>query len=127
MPHKPKSPNVKTPKAPKPWDIRPKGAKGSTTADEVYRAVGMALTSWESIEVVLADIFTIFVGAPLTVVPHAPATMAYGSIIGFRSRASMIEAAASGFFQACDGNDALDGFGRKSLRHKQFPITRDPS
>jgi hypothetical protein len=46
-------------------------------------------------------------------------------LIGFASVATTESREAS--YRACDGNDALDGFGRKNHAAKQFPITRDPS
>src|SRR5260370_41872799 len=63
---------------------------------------------------------------------HSKATILFRKIrntdpvlIGFASVATTETREAS--YRARDGNDGLDGFGRKSLRHKQFPITRDPS
>jgi hypothetical protein len=99
-PRKPKPPSLKvpTPKQPKPWDIRPKHTTGDGTADDVFRAVGMALTRWEFVEVALADIFTIFIGAPEISPPSEPAVRAYGSIPGFKSRVDMVDAAGEAFF-----------------------------
>lgn len=90
----------KTPKSPKPWDPRPKAARGSPTSDEVYRAVGMALTSWEYLENALANIYTAFLGVLDVPIENAPAVRAYGSIVGFQNRAAMIEAASEAFFHA---------------------------
>jgi hypothetical protein len=97
-PRKPKPQKNSTPPIRKAWDIRPKSAKGSATADDIYRAVGMALTSWEYVENALADAFTLFVGAPEESPPRVPALRAYGAIVGFQSRAAMLDAAGEAFF-----------------------------
>jgi hypothetical protein len=94
---------VKLPTPPKPWDIRPKAVTGSADSNAVYRAVGMALTSWEFIETALADIFSVVVGeAAIGFIPRTPASMAYGTIVGFGGRADMLDAAARGFFRLSD-------------------------
>jgi hypothetical protein len=82
-----------------PWDIRPRSADGSATADEVYRAIGMALTSWEYAENALADVFALFVGAREIIPPREPAVRAYGVIAGFKTRLDMVQAAAESYFQ----------------------------
>jgi hypothetical protein len=63
----------------------------------------MALTSWEFIETALADIFSVVVGeAAIGFIPRTPASMAYGTIVGFGGRADMLDAAARGFFRLSD-------------------------
>lgn len=89
-------PSHKTPKPPKPWDRRPPSERGSETADEIYRAVGMTLTSWERVESGLAHIFALIIYPSLS--SDTPALRAYGSVSNFASRMEMIEAAAEAFF-----------------------------
>jgi hypothetical protein len=87
----------KTPPKAQPWDIRPKPERGSANSDDVYRAVGMALTSWEYVENAVADIFVSVVGDPFESANKSPATRAYGAVTNFNSRADMVEAAAYAF------------------------------
>lgn len=57
----------------------------------------MALTSWEYIELALADMFTLFIGAPEVSPPRDPAVRAYGSVASFNSRADMVDAAGEAY------------------------------
>lgn len=87
---------------PNPWDIPPATKVGNVNPDEIYVEVGKALSKWEMLEDALAWMFSELVGAPSNAYPHdfdpTPAERAYGSIVGFRSRLNMIEAAAAGYF-----------------------------
>lgn len=87
-----------TPKTLKPWDIR-SASKGSDTSNELYMAVGRALSAWEGVENALADAFTLLIGAREIVPPVVPAVRAYGAVAGFSGRADMLQAAAEGFFE----------------------------
>jgi len=82
-----------------PWDVPPKPSHAPDHRDELYAAVGKALSSWELIERALAEIFSLFVGAPVMgYMLDEPAIRAYGSVISFNGRAEMLAAAAVGYF-----------------------------
>jgi hypothetical protein len=72
-----------------PWDVFPREAHGDDDADQIYLAVGWALSKWESFESVLANLFRYVVNADFD-----SAAAAYGSIISSQSRLEAILAAA---------------------------------
>jgi hypothetical protein len=80
-----------------PWDVAPWPDQGNETADEIFRAVGEALSSWELIEQGIATIFTVVtVGGYYAA--SEPAIRAYGSVANSRSRVQMVRAAAESWF-----------------------------
>ena len=84
-----------TPPQPNPWDVPPLPLTGSPTEEAVYLAIGRALTGWERMEGVLTNIFGTLAE------PYGDglvARRAYGSVLTFRGRSEMIEAAAEAFF-----------------------------
>jgi hypothetical protein len=91
---------------PNPWDIPPWPKTGSETAEEVYTAIGRALTSWEWAEQGLANIFAVLTGV-LDVLPISPAVQAYGAVTSFTFHITMVEKAAD-FLFASDSNDELN-------------------
>ncbi|MHB8268236.1 hypothetical protein [Bradyrhizobium sp.] len=100
---KPKKPP--TPKTSKPWDIRPTQPTGSPSDDDVYLAVGKALTAWEGIEIRLSEMYLLFIGRYYSNPkeyrqPVIAALRAYGSITNFTTRAEMVESAADSFFHS---------------------------
>jgi hypothetical protein len=105
-PHKtPKRPKpAKTPTIPelKPWDIRRLSPTGSATAEEVYQAVGHALSKWEFAETQFSDLYLCFIdayyGRPYGISPRRAALRAYGSVVSFASRAEIVETAGKVFF-----------------------------
>jgi hypothetical protein len=78
----------------KPWDIPVPGAE-DPTPDPVYLAVGKALSAWEELEVEVAGLFAIFIGAPRT---SLEAYAAYASALGFSGRSGLVEKASDQFF-----------------------------
>src|SRR5437016_4893458 len=87
---------------PNPWDIPPIPETANADPDDIFRAVGGALSGWESVEHTLADIFTLLVEAKPPPVPFdimTPAARAYGSVVSFQARSAMVEAAARVFFR----------------------------
>jgi hypothetical protein len=97
-PRKPKPP---TPKASNPWDIPERPTTPTKDPNDIFRAIGDALSSWESVEHYTAMIFTLLVAEnpPKLPLPHSgPAVRAYGSVVSFQARAAMVEAAARAFF-----------------------------
>lgn len=90
---KPKKPPTQP--QPKPWHVPTPPKKGDATKEEVFVAIGGALSAWESLESWLSHIFGELVAPnddPLA------ARRAYGSILTFRGRKEMIEAAAKAVF-----------------------------
>ena len=81
-----------------PWDTPPRAEVGDTHADAIYIAVGHALSEWEHLESALGQLFAFLVGAEIVYPNNEPAMRAYGSVISFQGRASMLEEAAAGYF-----------------------------
>lgn len=79
----------KPPEAPKPWHVLPILAQGDAEAGPLYTAVGKALTQWERMDQVQANMFGILVGSRL-----GAATLAYGTISASSTRGGMVLAAA---------------------------------
>ena len=91
-----RSPKEGTPNEPKPWALLGYRSCGDGSVEPIYAAVGKALSQWEELENRLASLFAFFVGD----VPgdDAPAVRAYGTVISFRSRCGMVNAAARAYF-----------------------------
>lgn len=90
---------------PNPWDRPPKATSANADQNDIFRAVGQALSAWESVEHYIARIFAVLVAEKISGPPYAtsadgssPAARAYGSVISFQGRATMVEAAANAFF-----------------------------
>lgn len=82
-----------------PWDIPAKPTHSSDSRDDLYVAVGRALSSWDGIESILAEIFSLFLGTPVSSNPlQEPGIRAFGSVVSFNGRAEMLEAAARAYF-----------------------------
>ncbi|MDW3206837.1 MAG: hypothetical protein R8L07_14970 [Alphaproteobacteria bacterium] len=92
MGSKPKKPP--TPKTVHAWDAPPPPRDGDPDKETVFQAVGEALSAWEGLEEQFAGIFATLMN------PDHPlaAKRAYGSVMSFRGRAELIEAAASAQF-----------------------------
>jgi hypothetical protein len=79
-----------------PWDPAPYPEQGEADVDHLFIAIGRALTEWELFEEALSWTFAILVtGRPGT--PSLPAIHAYGTIVAFRGRSEMVEAAARSY------------------------------
>lgn len=80
-----------------PWE-RPKHlpTHGDLERNTTYLAVGRALSHWERFEAYLALIFTETIGLRPT--QDICAVRAYGSVMSFKARADMIDAATQAFF-----------------------------
>ena len=83
-----------------PWDVPAKPTHAPDRSDEIYAAVGRALSNWDEVELALAEIFSIFTGTPIFGDRpfEEPAIRAYGSVISFNGRTEMLEAASRGYF-----------------------------
>ena len=77
-----------------PWDIPPLPKKGDASKSSTYEAVGLALSNWEFFEFDLGLMFITLLRADEGVA----ARRAYGSIVTFRGRLELIEAAAEAYF-----------------------------
>jgi hypothetical protein len=83
---------------PLPWDVPPKPTTGEF-GDEIYIAVGQALSNRELVERELGEIFSIFIGMPIGIAPSVePVMRAYGAVANFSGRTEMLEAASKAFF-----------------------------
>lgn len=90
MNDKPKKAKVRNPPEPaKPWDIAPILEQGDPDPTRLWTAVGMALTAWEKLDQVQANLFGLLVGSRM-----GAASEAYGTIIASASRATISKAAA---------------------------------
>jgi hypothetical protein len=95
----------------KPWDSIPKIApSGDAHEDDIHRAVGRALTSWEFVEEELGELFAIAVNADMAAPRRAPAVRAYGAVPTARGRADMLEAAAEAYFDVSPNPALQSGF-----------------
>lgn len=100
---------------PKTWRMLPRPERGAATEDELYTAVGAALSTWELVEEGLAEIFATFVGSPEAGPGsgHDPAIRAFGSVLTFKGRQEMVAAAKQAFFWRAELDDDLSNqFGR---------------
>lgn len=68
---------------------------GDWSEAKLYESVGRALTKWEAFEIELSTLFASLLGPSLDL---TPAQRAYGSVISFQGRLSMVKAAAEAFF-----------------------------
>ena len=71
------------------WQRRPGREHGDQDGNLIYNAVGVALSSWDSVECTFSDFFGIMVGSR-----SEAATRAYGTIISNGGKISAIAAAA---------------------------------
>jgi hypothetical protein len=75
-----------------PWDERPWAQQGNKNHDEIFTAVGSALSDWELLEQSIAAVFTLVtVGSYYA--PSTPALRAYSSVISSNNRIQMVRAA----------------------------------
>jgi hypothetical protein len=77
--------------------VGPRSARQRTAR---LAAVGRALTEREHVEWALGQLFAFLVGAQIGYPNNEPAMRAYGSVVSFQGRASMLEEAAAGYFDA---------------------------
>lgn len=77
------------PEDPSPWDVAPLLPKGDDDPTLLWTAVGRALTAWEKLDGVQADIFGVLVGSR-----GGAAVAAYGTIQSTASRTEMVGVAA---------------------------------
>lgn len=83
----------------KPWEIRDPSPQGDADENNIFNAVGRALTEWENIESECARLFAVFVSAHQRRSYYAPAVRAYGSVVSFKSKGEMLRLAAEAYFK----------------------------
>src|SRR5438093_592088 len=86
----------------KPWDIPPIPKRGDSEENITFESVGRALTGWEIFEIELSRLFSSLTGTGDGTIASI---RAYGSVLTFRGRAEMIEAAASVHFSLLPDKD----------------------
>jgi hypothetical protein len=90
-----------------PWDIPPRRAHGDIDENTLFAAIGRALTEWEQVEAACAEIFAVLVSVSRKSSHQAPAIRAYGTVISFRSRCEMLQAAATAYFHTRKNKEAI--------------------
>ena len=78
-----------------PSGIPPLPTTGNPRINTTFASVGRALTTWEGFEVQLANVFAAICGAPDDTMS---AIRAYGSVVSFKGRSTMLKAAAEAYF-----------------------------
>lgn len=86
-----------------PWP-----AEGEANPDILYRAVGEALTCWETVEQALAQIFAFVTSNDAELDRSRPAIRAYGMITGAHQRISMTRSAIESWFHQHSSLSGLD-------------------
>jgi len=76
----------------KPWDTTPWPEEGNSGHDELFLAVGRALSNWELVESAIAGLFTIVTVGSYHA-PTAPAIRAYSTVTSATNRIQMVRAA----------------------------------
>src|SRR5271169_5894470 len=75
-----------------PWDDRPWAEDGNKSENDVFIAVGKALSHWELFEQSIASLFTLVtVGSYYA--PSVPTLRAYSSVVSSGNRVRMVQAA----------------------------------
>lgn len=82
------------PKELKPWDQRPWPQAGHPNSQEIYAAVGEAISQWERYEGNLSLLFAALVSKS----DNLPARRAYNAVRTFEARIEMLRAASTAFF-----------------------------
>jgi hypothetical protein len=78
----------------KPWEIRDPSPLGDSDENQIFNAVGRALTEWEEVENACARLFALIVSANQRRTYHAPAVRAYGCIASVPTKCEMLRLAA---------------------------------
>lgn len=100
-----------------PWDNQPWAERGENSENDVYVAVGKALSHWELLEQAIAGLFTLVtVGSYYA--PSAPTLRAYSSVTSSGNRIQMVRAALEGWLR--DWKDC-------PLREKSLGILKECS
>jgi hypothetical protein len=91
-----------------PWERPDIEERGSRNEDEIYLAVGRALSKWELVENEFIELYALFIGCKnihQSYLKFFPALRAYGSQISFSSRIEMVAAAGNAYFFLLKGEE----------------------
>jgi hypothetical protein len=92
--------------------------RGSDTAEEVWLAVGRALTRWEQAETEIAWVFNALMQPlPAPVATHEPGARAYAAVITFNGRQDMLQAASDAYFNEHFGTEPKNHYAQRVLNH----------
>ena len=110
-----------------PWDIRDPSPRGDAQENDIFVAVGSALTEWENVEVECAKLFAVLVSTSLKRTYLAPAVRAYGAIISVRSKGEMLRLAAESYFERRRAKQASfrDTFNERLKEYREFSNRRN--
>jgi hypothetical protein len=101
-----------------PFDRMPTLDRGSDTEEEVWLAVGKALTRWEQAETQIAWVFNDLMQPP----PgrpeiHEPGARAYAAVITSNGRLDMLQAASDAYFDPDLGLEPANRYAQRVLNH----------
>jgi hypothetical protein len=108
--------------AKQPWEVPDQPTRGDTSKDNLFRAVGAALSQWEFFEGNLTLAFSYLLGAGYG---NIGAIRAYGSVETFRGRAKLIESAAEVYFRYNPDNALHSLLDEILKRSRQFSARRN--
>jgi hypothetical protein len=103
------------------WDRRPWPSVGDTSAQELFAAIGAALTEWEYHETELAKLFSILVSGKRSPI----ARRAFSAVRTFEGRAEMLQAASEAYFTERPDTSAQDQFKELIRRAKCLAARRN--
>jgi hypothetical protein len=107
---------------PNAWDVRPKRDKGDNTPEPLYLKVGEALTSWEALESIMAELFDVMVSVQPS---NRAAFCAFTAVRSSSARTQLLEAAADKAVPKRDParndvNAAIKAFGEFGARRNEI-------
>jgi len=85
-----------------PWDARPWAEQGDKNENDVFVAVGKALSHWELLEQAIASLFTLVTVGSYHA-PLAPTLRAYSSVASSHNRIQMVRAAVESWLREWKG------------------------
>lgn len=105
-----------------PWDVRPRQQKGDDTPEAIYLQVGAALTAWETLESLVAELFDAIVAAQPS---NRAAFSAFSAVKSASARTELIEAAAAMAVPPSDPahkdvGSAIEAFGKFGARRNEI-------
>lgn len=73
-----------------PWDVRPLATKGDSSPEQLFQQIGAALTSWETAEYHLGELFDALVATPPS---NRAAISAFAAVSSSSARTQLVQAA----------------------------------
>lgn len=96
----------------KPWEPTPWPDEGNAGHDEIFLAVGKALSHWELVETAIAGLFAAVIAGASAAPPAGSAARAYISVANATSRIHMVRATLESWLEVWNdcpyGGDALN-------------------